>query len=168
MMGFQHPPRIRGVSTRRFLLKVLEKLDGEMGEEDNGQKLGKATRELGFSEDILDRDINGGLSGGERKRLELLQARLIEPEVLVLDEPDSGVDVDSLGLIGDQITHLNEQGTTVILITHYGGLLEKIKLEGTRVHLFKEGKIVTSGNETLAREVEEKGFSRIYEECGCN
>lgn len=168
MMGFQHPPRINGVNIKRFLTRVLEKLDGKEGSEKTEEKIRSATEELGFSEDILARNINAGLSGGERKRLELLQARLVEPEILILDEPDSGVDVDSLELISDQINWLHERGTTIVLITHYGSLLEEIDLEGARVHLFKDGKIVTSGKGDLAREVEEKGFNRIYEECGCN
>ncbi|MFB6214374.1 MAG: Fe-S cluster assembly ATPase SufC [Candidatus Bipolaricaulia bacterium] len=168
MMGFQHPPRINGVNIERFLTRVLEKLDGIESPEKKEEKIKSGTRELGFSEDLLSRNINAGLSGGERKRLELLQARLIEPEILILDEPDSGVDVDSLALISDQINWLHERGTTIVLITHYGSLLEEIDLEGARVHLFKDGKIVTSGEEDLAREVEEKGFNRIYEECGCD
>ncbi|MBS3786855.1 Fe-S cluster assembly ATPase SufC [Candidatus Bipolaricaulota bacterium] len=168
MMGFQYPPRIKGVNIKRFLTKVLEKVDGAEGPETKEEKIKSATGELGFSEDLLSRNINDGLSGGERKRLELLQARLIEPEVLILDEPDSGVDVDSLELISDQINHLHDQGTTIILITHYGSLLEEIDLEDARVHLFKDGNIVTSGKADLAGEVDEKGFNQIYEECGCN
>lgn len=168
MMGFQHPPRINGVNIKRFLTKVLEKLDGEEGTEKIEEKIKSATQKLGFSEDLLNRNINAGLSGGERKRLELLQARLIEPEILILDEPDSGVDVDSLALISDQINWLHKRGTTIVLITHYGSLLEKIDLEDSQVHLFKDGKVVTSGKGALARQVEEKGFNRIYEECGCN
>lgn len=168
MMGFQHPPRINGVNIKRFLTRVLEKLDGVEGTEKIEEKIDIVTKELGFSEDLLARNINAGLSGGERKRLELLQARLLEPEILILDEPDSGVDVDSLELISDQINWLHERGTTIVLITHYGSLLEEIDLEDARVHLFRDGKIVTSGEGDLAREVEEKGFNRIYEECGCN
>lgn len=168
MMGFQHPPRIQGVNIKRFLTRVLEKIDGGEGPETIEERIKSKTRKLGFSEGLLSRNINDGLSGGERKRLELLQASLIEPEVLILDEPDSGVDVDSLALISDQINHLHERGTTIILITHYGSLLEEIDLEGVRVHLFKDGSIVASGDKDLAREVDEKGFNRIYEECGCN
>ncbi|MFB6215203.1 MAG: ATP-binding cassette domain-containing protein, partial [Candidatus Bipolaricaulia bacterium] len=153
-----------------FLKKIMDKQNEgqDLDPEKKEDIIASATKDLGFSEGLLDRNINDGLSGGERKRLELLQARLTNPEILILDEPDSGVDVDSLGLISDEIIHLHETGTTIILITHYGSLLEKIELEDVRVHLFKEGKIVTSGDKSLAREVEEKGFNRIYEECGCN
>jgi len=168
MMGFQYPPRIRGVGVRRFLKKILKKTNGEKGQEERERKIREITGEMGFSEALLDRNINDGLSGGERKRLELLQARLIKPEVLILDEPDSGVDVDSLGTIKDGVNALHEEGTTVILITHYGSLLEGLNLEAARVHLFKKGKIVTSGDSELAQAVDKKGFNRIYEECGCN
>lgn len=168
MMGFQHPPSIKGVNIKRFLSKVMEKRDKNGDPEEIEEKIDFATKELGFSEDLLSRNINDGLSGGERKRLELLQANLIEPDILILDEPDSGVDVDSLELISEQINSLHEHGTTIILITHYGSLLKEVERKDPRVHLFKDGKIVTSGKGQLAREVEERGFNEIYEECDCN
>jgi Fe-S cluster assembly ATP-binding protein len=168
MLGFQHPPRIRGVKIKRFLGKVLEKVEGNGDSESREEKIKSATRKLGFSPDLLERNVNDGLSGGERKRLELLQARLVKPAIMILDEPDSGVDVDSLELISDEINSLYESGTSIILITHYGNLMEKTGLERPNVHLLKDGNIVTSGGENLVREVEKKGFNRIYEECGCN
>lgn len=168
MMGFQHPPRIKGVGIKGFLSKVLDKVDGDKTQDEKEEIMTSLTREFGFSEALLDRSINDGLSGGERKRLELLQARLVEPDLLILDEPDSGVDVDSLELISSQITQIHNRGATVILITHYGNLLKRLDLEDVRVHLARAGKIVTSGDKDLARAVEKKGFNQIFEECGCN
>lgn len=168
MLGFQHPPKIEGVKIERFLKQVLDKLEGYEKEGEKEEAIKSATRALDFPEKVLNRNINDGLSGGERKRLELLQARLINPDLLILDEPDSGVDVDSLELISREMNYLHDNGTGIILITHYGNLLEGLGGREMKVHLFKDGKIVTSGEEDLIREVEEKGFNRIYEECGCN
>jgi len=168
MLGFQHPPKIEGVGIRKFLKQVLEKLSGFATDEAKEQAIKEAVRAVDFPESILDRNINDGLSGGERKRLELLQASLIEPDLLILDEPDSGVDVDSLNLILRGINSLHDTGTAIVLITHYGNLLKKFQGVKMKVHLVKDGRIVTSGNQKLVREVEEKGFNRIYEECGCN
>jgi Fe-S cluster assembly ATP-binding protein len=168
MLGFQHPPKIEGVRIRRFLNDILENQNGYDNPEAREEAISSAAEDLGFSETELDRGINDGFSGGERKRLELMQARLIKPDFLVLDEPDSGIDVDSLDLISDQINYLHDRGTAIILITHYGDTLSNLKLDEVEVHLFKDGEIVKSGSSSLAGEVEEKGFNRIYEECGCN
>lgn len=168
MLGFQHPPKIEGVRIRRFLNDVLEKQDGYENPEAREEAISFAAEALGFSEAELDRGINDGFSGGERKRLELMQARLIEPDYLILDEPDSGIDVDSLDLISEQINYLHGRGTSIILITHYGDTLSNLKLNEVEVNVFKDGKIVKSGGSSLAEEIEEKGFNRIYEECGCN
>lgn len=168
MLGFQYPPKIEGVKIRRFLEKILEKHEGYEESEAREEAIGNARRAVNFSEPQLERSINDGFSGGERKRMELLQARLIEPEVLILDEPDSGIDVDSLNLIANQINYLKDLGATIILITHYGDTLDELDLEKVKIHLFKEGKIVTSGPSSLAGKVEEKGFNQIYEECDCN
>jgi len=168
MLGFQHPPKIEGVRIRRFLNDVLEKQDGYDNPETREEAISSAAEALGFSGAELDRGINDGFSGGERKRLELMQARLIEPDYLILDEPDSGIDVDSLDLISEQINYLHGRGTAIILITHYGDTLSNLKLNEVEVHVFKDGKIVKSGGSSLADEIEEKGFNRIYEECGCN
>ena len=162
MLGFQHPPRIDGVKIETLLNKILD------DNHDKEEKIDAALTAMDFSEPLLARNVNDGLSGGERKRLELLQARLVDPEVLVLDEPDSGVDVDSLKLISNQINYLHEGGTAILLITHYGKLLQTLATDDMMVHLLNEGKIVKSGTEKLVREVEEKGFNKIFEECGCN
>ncbi len=168
MLGFQHPPKIEGVRIRRFLNDILENQDGYDNPEAREEAISSAAEALGFSEAELDRGINDGFSGGERKRLELMQARLIEPDYLILDEPDSGIDVDSLDLISEQINYLHERETAIILITHYGDTLSDLKLNEVEVNVFKDGKIVKSGGSSLADEIEEKGFNRIYEECGCN
>lgn len=118
-----------------------------------------AIKELGLDESILTRFLNVGFSGGERKKLEMLQAYLVEPKLLILDEPDSGVDVDSLKTIAKIIRRLYERGTSVLLITHYGRILEY--LNPTKVHVIKNGKIVASGSIDLVKIIEERGYSAV-------
>lgn len=168
MLGFQHPPKIEGVEIEGFLDMMLENQEDSGDQANRKEAIRSAAEAVDFTEKELSRGINDGFSGGERKRLELLQARLASPDYLVLDEPDSGIDVDSLDLIVEQINYLHERGTAIILITHYGDTLSDLNLDEAEVHLFKGGKIVTSGDGSLANEVEERGFNEIYEECGCN
>lgn len=168
MLGFQHPPKIEGVEIDRFLDVVLENQEGFEDPEVRKEAIRSAAEAVDFTEEELHRGINDGFSGGERKRLELMQARLISPDYLILDEPDSGIDVDSLDLIAEQINYLHKRGTAIVLITHYGDTLNDLNLDEAEVHLFKDGEIVTSGDSSLAEEVEERGFNEIYEECGCN
>ena len=108
---------------------------------------------------MLTRFLNVGFSGGERKKLEMLQAYLVKPRLLILDEPDSGVDVDSLKVIARIINKLHEEGTAILLITHYGRILEHLKPH--RVHVIKEGRIVASGGIELVKSIEEKGFAAV-------
>ncbi|MFW6190223.1 MAG: Fe-S cluster assembly ATPase SufC [Candidatus Bipolaricaulota bacterium] len=168
MLGFQHPPKIEGVKIERFLETVLKNRNGYKDPESRKEAIMKAADSVGFDGEELGRGINDGFSGGERKRLELMQARLISPDLLILDEPDSGIDVDSLKLIAEQINYLRNRDTAIVLITHYGDTLNDLNLAGAEVHLFKDGRIVTSGDAGLAEEVEKKGFNEIYEECGCD
>lgn len=110
--------------------------------------------------------MNVGFSGGERKRLELLQALLIEPKLLILDEPDSGVDVDSLSIISRKIEELHQRGTAILLITHYGRILGHLDREKLTVHVMKDGRIVKTGSGELVDQIDREGFARIFEEVG--
>ncbi len=121
----------------------------------------KAVEELGFEDSMLSRGLNVGFSGGERKKLEMLQAYLVKPKLLILDEPDSGVDVDSLKVIAGVIARLHREGTGILLITHYGRILEYLNPQ--RVHVLKEGKLVVSGGMELVKLIEEKGFAAVGE-----
>ncbi len=167
ILGFQHPPKVEGVGIKPFLRKVLEAQDGYSAEEID-ELIKEKGEAVGMTEEQLNRNINEGFSGGERKRLEVLQGLLLGPEVLILDEPDSGVDVDSLRVIAAGIEQLYENGTTVVIITHYGNLLNHLDEEKITVHLFQDGEIVTTGDSSLVREIEEKGFNQVFRECGCN
>ncbi len=167
LMAFQAPEDIEGVRIIDYLTLLLEKVRG-MKTLEAKELIFKKAREVWFSDDMLSRYINVGFSGGERKRFEILQALLLEPKLLILDEPDSGVDVDSLSLVSLKIRELYERGTSVMLITHYGRILEHIDPSTVKVHIIREGRIVMSGGEELVERIEKEGFKKVFEECGCN
>ncbi len=149
-----------------YLSILLQKVRGMEIAEAKGLIL-KRAKEVWFTEDMLSRYINVGFSGGERKRFEILQALLLEPKLLILDEPDSGVDVDSLSLISLKMRELHNRGTSILLITHYGRILQHIDKRIVNVHIIKDGTIVLSGKEDLVERIEREGFKKVFEECGC-
>ncbi|QAA76232.1 MAG: Iron-sulfur cluster assembly ATPase protein SufC [Candidatus Bipolaricaulis sibiricus] len=155
-LGFQYPPEIEGVSLREFL------------------RLACAERGQGFCEfhksypqaiarlkmDAFDgRELNVGFSGGEKKRSELLQLLLLKPKVALLDEPDSGVDVDALRLIAGGIRDLAESGAAVLIITHYPRILDHVPL--SEVFVLDEGRVVEQGGPELAHRIGEQGFEVV-------
>ncbi|NJF24613.1 Fe-S cluster assembly ATPase SufC [Thermococcus sp. Bubb.Bath] len=165
LLAFQVPPEVEGVKTIEFLQQVLVELKGIEPAEAYDLVVGKA-KELWFKEEDLHRYVNVGFSGGERKRLELLQALLIEPKLLILDEPDSGVDVDSLSIISRKIEELHQRGTAILLITHYGRILGHLDREKLTVHVMKDGRIVKTGSGELVDQIDREGFAKIFEEVG--
>lgn len=116
-------------------------------------------RELTLPEEILYRGLNDGFSGGEKKKTEMLQMRALKPKLAILDEPDSGVDIDALKAIAASINAAHKDGTAILLITHYQRILKYLKPDA--VHIMLKGKIVKSGDATLAREIERKGYLTI-------
>ena len=157
-LSFQHPVEVEGVKVIQFLQRVLKNLKN-LDEIQAYEVIFNAVQELGLDNSMLTRFLNVGFSGGERKKLEMLQAYLVKPRLLILDEPDSGVDVDSLKVIVRIINKLHEEGTAILLITHYGRILEH--LTPHRVHVIKDGKIVASGGIELVKTIEEKGFAAV-------
>ncbi|CAD5244432.1 Fe-S cluster assembly ATPase SufC [Thermococcus camini] len=157
-LSFQHPVEVEGVKVINFLQRTLKNLRG-IDEVEAYDMIFKAVEELGFDSSILSRELNVGFSGGERKKLEMLQAYLVRPRLLILDEPDSGVDVDSLKVIAGIIAKLHSEGTAILLITHYGRILEYLNPQ--RVHVLKDGKLVVSGGVELVKLIEEKGFAAV-------
>ena len=166
-MAFQNPEEIEGVKIIDFLRLLLEKVKGVPREKSHDIVVERA-KEVWFSEEMLNRSINVGFSGGERKRFEILQALLLEPKLLILDEPDSGVDVDSLSLISLKLHEMQKEGRSVLLITHYGRILQHVDPSLVTVHILKDGKFVMHGGEELVRKIETMGFKKVFEECGCN
>ncbi len=165
LLAFQVPPEVEGVKIIEFLQQVLVELKGMDPVEAYNLIVEKA-KELWFKEEDLHRYVNVGFSGGERKRLELLQALLIEPKLLILDEPDSGVDVDSLSVISRKIDELHRKGTAILLITHYGRILGHLDREKLTVHVMKDGRIVKTGSGELVDRIDREGFGKIFEEVG--
>jgi len=159
-LSFQHPVEVEGVKVINFLQRTLKNLRG-MDEVEAYDRIFQAVEELGFDSSILSRELNVGFSGGERKKLEMLQAYLVRPRLLILDEPDSGVDVDSLKVIAGVIAKLHSEGTAILLITHYGRILEYLNPQ--RVHVLKDGKLAVSGGMELVKLIEEKGFAAVGE-----
>ena len=163
-LGFQEPPQVPGVRFSTFLIAIINK---RMGEEDltrlkDPRKLREIYRvleELGLPRSILQRELYVGFSGGEKKRSEMAQALLLDPDVIILDEPDSGLDVDGVRKIAEILKDLREKGKAILLITHYARLFQHV--EPDRVTVLMDGRVVATGGPELAHIVEEKGYQAI-------
>jgi Fe-S cluster assembly ATP-binding protein len=165
-LGFQYPVEITGVNFGNFLRMAINEKSEQGKEKGERKKLSPIAfrnavepiaEELGFSEDIVKRFLNQGFSGGEKKKAEILQLSMLRPDFAILDEPDSGLDVDALRYIGKAINNL-DYPFGLLLITHYQRILHYIKPHF--VHIVVSGKIVKSGDSTLAKETEDNGYEK--------
>ncbi len=156
-LGFQYPEEIPGVSVVNFLRTALS---GRTGTDytvlELRLKVMDVMRELGIESSFADRYLNEGFSGGERKRNEVLQMAVLEPELAVLDETDSGLDIDALKTVAEGVKRLADETRGFLIITHYQRMLDYI--EPTHVHVFVDGAIVESGGADLAARVEATGY----------
>ena len=160
-LAFQYPVEIPGVNSAYFLRSAVNEIRKHRGEEEldamNFLKAVKAKmKELGLSEDFLKRPVNAGFSGGEKKRNEILQMTMLNPKLAVLDETDSGLDIDALRIVADGVNRLKGPDNAQVVITHYQRLLDYIVPDF--VHVLYDGRIIKSGDKTLAHELEEKGY----------
>jgi Fe-S cluster assembly ATP-binding protein len=161
-LGFQYPVEIPGVSNVQFLREALNAQRKSRGEEplSGGEFLKLAKDKAGLLRmdmDMLKRPVNVGFSGGEKKRAEMVQMGILDPAFAVLDETDSGLDIDALRIVGEGINAIMRQpGKGVLLITHYQRLLDYVQPD--RVHILARGRIVKSGGPELARELEREGY----------
>ncbi len=160
-MAFQYPVEIPGVTNSYFLKASLNAIRRHRGEDElDAFDFLTLVREkmagVEMDEKFLHRAINEGFSGGEKKRNEILQMSLLEPKLAVLDETDSGLDIDALRIVADGVNRLRGPDRAMIVITHYQRLLEYIVPD--RVHVLAEGRIATSGGKELALELEKKGY----------
>ena len=160
-LAFQYPVEIPGVNSAYFLRSAVNEIRKHRGEEEldamNFLKAVKAKmKELGLSEDFLKRPVNAGFSGGETKRNEILQMTMLNPKLAVLDETDSGLDIDALRIVADGVNRLKGPDNAQVVITHYQRLLDYIVPDF--VHVLYDGRIIKSGDKTLAHELEEKGY----------
>jgi len=166
-LAFQYPVEIPGVQMTTFLKTALNAVRKARGEEELDAigllKLMKSKcKELGISDEMMKRAVNVGFSGGEKKRNEVLQMAMLEPKFAVLDETDSGLDIDALKIVADGVNALRVKNRSFLVITHYQRLLDYIKPD--HVHVLAGGKIVKSGGPELALELEKKGYAEFTAE----
>lgn len=166
-LAFQYPVEIPGVNTTYFLRAAVNALREHRGEAElSAVDFLKLMREkiqlLELDESLLKRSVNEGFSGGEKKRAEILQMALLEPKFAVLDETDSGLDIDALKVVADGVNHLKRADNAQLVITHYQRLLDYIVPD--YVHVLVDGRIVKTGTKELALELEEKGYDWVIEE----
>ncbi len=165
-LAFQYPVEIPGVATLTFLRTAVNAVRKARGEKElNTADFMRLVREkaeaLGVKQDMLKRGLNVGFSGGEKKRNEILQMALLEPTLCVLDETDSGLDIDALRIVSEGVNTLRGPERAMLVITHYQRLLNYIVPD--RVHVLQEGRIVRSGGKELAEELERTGYAEFGE-----
>ena len=163
-LAFQYPTEIPGVNTNNFLKTSLNKLRKARGEKEMDtlsflKLLKEKSSELGIDEKILSRQLNVGFSGGEKKKNEILQMKILEPNLVILDETDSGLDIDALKIIANGVNSSRDKKKSFLVITHYQRLLNYINPDF--VHVLSDGKIVKSGCMEIAEELEKQGYKQI-------
>jgi Fe-S cluster assembly ATP-binding protein len=156
-LAFQHPESIPGVSVIQFLRQALSNRTGtDLTVLELRLKVMDAMKELGMESSFADRYLNEGFSGGERKRNEVLQMAVLEPELAIMDETDSGLDIDALRTVADGVNKLTTPERGFLIITHYQRLLDYVTPDV--VHIFMDGRILESGGPELAEKLEEEGY----------
>lgn len=166
-LGFQYPTEISGVSLFNFLKTAYNSLheeNGKLSAMEFREMMQEKMKMLNIEESFMNRYLNEGFSGGEKKRGEILQMAVINPKFAILDETDSGLDIDSLKIVANGINKLANAENSFLLITHYQRILRYVKPKF--VHVMIDGKIVLSGGEKLAEELEEKGYDFVKNKVG--
>lgn len=158
-LGFQYPKEVPGVTVSNFLRTALESRGEELSVPDFMDLLREKMDKLDIDEGFAHRYLNEGFSGGEKKRMEILQMAVLEPEIAILDEVDSGLDIDALKVVANGINQLRTADRGFLLITHYQRILDYV--EPDEVHVMMDGRIVRSGGPELAEELEEKGYEDL-------
>jgi len=162
-LGFQYPVAVPGVTVTAFLKAAMEARQSEpLAIMTFRKQLLKMLSRLEIPAEFASRYINDGFSGGEKKRLEILQMLMLSPKVALLDEIDSGLDIDALKLVARGINEARDSGTGIVLVTHYQRILDHVKPDF--VHVFKDGRIVKSGGPEQALELEAKGYEWLGEQ----
>jgi Fe-S cluster assembly ATP-binding protein len=165
-LAFQYPVEIPGVANTTFMKEALNAIRRYHGEDELDAMqfvkiMRQKTKELGISDDMLKRAVNVGFSGGEKKRNEILQMAILNPTLAVLDETDSGLDIDALKIVAEGVNKMRSPERSILLITHYQRLLDYIVPD--RVHVLAHGRIQRTGGKELALELEEKGYAEFGE-----
>jgi len=165
-MAFQYPVEIRGISNAYFLRSALNAMRKARGQEeldpvDFLDVLDEKLKSIGWDDSFMQRPVNEGFSGGEKKRNEILQMAVLEPKLAILDETDSGLDIDALKTVAEAVNKLRRPDNATVVVTHYQRLLNYITPDF--VHVLAEGKIVRSGGKELAHELEARGYDWLKE-----
>ena len=163
-LAFQYPLEIPGVNTNIFLKSSLNAIKKARGEKELDaieflKLIKEKAKNLKFDEKILSRQLNVGFSGGEKKKNEILQMSILDPKLSILDETDSGLDIDALKIVSEGVNASRSEKNSFLIITHYQRLLDYIKPD--YVHVLKDGIIIKSGGSELAQELEKKGYESI-------
>jgi Fe-S cluster assembly ATP-binding protein len=166
-LAFQYPLEIPGVATMTFLRTALNAQRKKRGQDELStpdflKRVREIAGKLGIGQDMLRRAVNVGFSGGEKKRNEILQMALLEPRLCILDETDSGLDIDALRIVADGVNALRSPARSFVVITHYQRLLNYIVPDV--VHVLSKGRIVKTGGKELALELEAKGYAQYQDE----
>jgi Fe-S cluster assembly ATP-binding protein len=166
-LAFQYPMEIPGVATMEFLKVAMNAQRRARGEEDLKipeflKRVKEAAASLSIDMDMLKRPLNVGFSGGEKKRAEILQMKLLQPQLCVLDETDSGLDIDALKIVSDGVNALRSPDRAFLVITHYQRLLEHIVPDS--VHVLYRGQVIKSGDKSLALDLEREGYAGVIGE----
>jgi Fe-S cluster assembly ATP-binding protein len=166
-LAFQYPVELPGVNNTYFLKSALNAQRKYRGEKEMDAMefidlIGDKIKLLNLKDSLLKRPVNEGFSGGEKKRNEIFQMAVLEPKLALLDETDSGLDIDALRVVANGINSMRKEDNAIIIVTHYQRLLNYIVPDF--VHVLVDGKIINSGDKNLALELEEKGYDRIVEE----
>jgi Fe-S cluster assembly ATP-binding protein len=166
-LAMQYPVELPGVNNLTFLRESLNSVrrakdEGELDAVNFMQLVREKAKLLELPESLLKRNVNSGFSGGEKKRNEILQMALLEPSLAILDETDSGLDIDALRIVANGVNALRSSDRAMIVVTHYQRLLNYI--EPDFVHVIANGRVIRSGDKTLAYQLEEKGYNWILEE----
>lgn len=166
-LGMQYPTEVPGVDLGDVLVEALVAAGRPASREAVAAAMGEAADSIGFARHFLDRPLNVDLSGGEKKRNETVQLAVLRPRLAILDEIDSGLDIDALRAVSRRIMQaVEEAGMSVLAITHYNRLLSELR--PNRVHVFVKGRIVASGGPELAEELERSGYDPYLAEAGSN
>jgi|TARA_B110000211_G_scaffold213621_1_gene254336 Fe-S cluster assembly ATP-binding protein len=163
-LAFQYPLEIPGVNTNNFLRTSLNSIRKSRGEKELDaltflKLIKKKAEELNINEKFLSRQLNVGFSGGEKKKNEILQMKLIEPKLSILDETDSGLDIDALRIVADGVNTYKNKNNAFLIITHYQRLLDYIKPDF--IHVLSDGKIIKTGHAELGLELEKTGYENL-------
>ena len=165
-MSFQYPVEIGGITNLQFLYAAFKALHGqELSEEEFEKYVKERCVSMKMDVEFLKRDLNSGFSGGEKKRNEILQLLTLNPQLAILDETDSGLDIDAMKIVSSGVNHFMNENKGLVLITHYQRLLDYIRPDF--VHVMIDGRIVVSGGPELALKLEKEGYDWLEEKATC-